>query len=586
MKRGQFSYKLYLTFIALLIVVVLISSVLLFVNTRQQALVSASNTLEANTQQMAYLLDNVFHQINVHSLHMTAAPDLQSFYQTESDASVRNPGFQKILNSVASQFVVAFDQSTRITVYCPDGSFASLGIPCQSQVSLRFFSSESFPDWYATRNDFPDHTTILPPEKDLWSQKDVEYISFLRRLNNAFTFEQVGIIDIQIAPSSLQSVAEGIRFDSADYHLIDHTGTVYVSSAEADPDHLLVLLDQWKELKRATFTSDDHHLVSVVPLPDSALLLIQTQPIDEAVDVVGDFALQMIVIFLILIVVFLVLVFFLIDRLTRPLHELQWAIAEISPVRGDDPPADEFSLMQTSFLTLKERLNAAVSEAVDAKTRQEHAQYVALQAQINPHFTFNAISVIAATAVQNGDMQIYEIASAFSDMLRYILSDTAETVTFATELQHCRAYLRIMQSRYENQLEIRLDVPDSVRHIPMPKLSLQPLLENCFKHGFDAAFPPYTISMTVFLLDRHLTITVQDNGTGMDQQKLEQLRQHIYCADGPIARTEQAGLGLRSSFLRLKQLYPDTNLDLRAMPNHGCAVTITFTLPEGKETFV
>lgn len=580
MKRGLFSFKLYIMFASLLIIVILIFSFILYTNAKQQAVLSTASALEANTQQMSYLLDNVFNQMNILSLQLTATSDLQEYFQRNLATSIANPEFEKVLNKVASQFVLSFANSSRITIYCPDGSYSSIGIPSQTRIAYNFFHSDSFPEWYSQRNDFSGYTALLPPERDLWSNKDATYISFLRRLNNSFSFEQVGVIEVQVAVSTLQSIADSIRFSDSRYYLVGADGSIFLSSDSAANCNADIYLREYLQRQTASFSLCDQELVSAIDLTYSDLILIQVQPVSRAIDIVGSFGVQMIAICITLIVFFLILGFFLIGTLTRPLKDLQRAISEISPVHDSLLSRDELSFMKLSFLSLKEQLNTAISEAVDAKTRQEHAQFVALQAQINPHFTFNAISVIAATAITNGDIQVYEIVSAFSDMLRYILSASSETVSFSTELQHCEAYLKIMKYRYEDQLDVDITYPDTIKDMPLPKLSLQPLLENSFKHGFDKALPPFSISLSVTAHAKHIQIQVRDNGSGMSNSKLEQLKTLVFQTEAPITRTDDLGLGLRSTYLRMRQLYPDTSMELQTTSNGEFFVSICFTLQD------
>lgn len=583
MKKGLFSFKLYITFASILIAIVLIFSLILYTNAKKQTVQSAKHMLEANTQQMAYLLDNVFHQMDNLSLQLTATPDLQDYFRLNLEDSIINPEFEAVLNKIAAQFVLSFEYSTRITIYCPDGSHASIGIPSNIRSMNSFFHSSSFHEWYTQRNNFSGYTVLMPPQEDLWSNKDTKYISFVRRLNNSVSFKQVGLIEIQIAQTSLQSIADSIVLTSCEYYLIDRNHMVYLSSDAVPSQSVDLFLQEAQDRHTASFCYRNQHLVNIQELPYSDLILLQVQSVPGSINIVDSFGTQMITICIALILFFLILIFFIIQTMTHPLRDLQLAISEISPVSDScqsHNSADEFSLMRMSFLSLKDCLNSAISEAVEAKTQQEHAQFVALQAQIDPHFTFNAISVIAATAISNGDIQIYEIASSFSDMLRYILSDPSETVSFSTELKHCEAYLRIMKYRYEDQLNVDITYPDTINALPLPKLCLQPLLENSFKHGFNNSLPPYYISLSVSAHGKQIRIQVQDNGSGISPERLSQLKSMLHEPQCSITRTHTFGLGLRSTYLRMRQLYPDTSMELQPIQNGGFTVIITLTIQD------
>lgn len=576
--RKPFSIKLSVTFALLLIAAVLVFSLIFYKNAERQALLSATDALEANTQQMAYLLDDLFYQMDILSLQLTSASDLQIYFQQNLNPSITNSEFKKVVNKAAAQFATSFKHSARILIYCPDGSYSSIGIPSQSRKMNSFFHSDEFPAWYALRNSFLGYITLLPPQKDMWSDKDCDFISFIRRLNNPFSFEQIGLIEIQISPSLLQSIADSICFSQSKYYLLDKNGHIYLSS---DPDSIntadLYTLE-YQDAQSTSFQLHSHELTSAIRLENSGLVLIQSQSKSEALNILGSYGIKMVSICVILVFLFLLLVFFLIGILTRPLHDLQRALQEISPGLETDCFRDEFSFIQTSFLSLKDQLDAAISEAVTAKSRQDHAQLVALQAQIDPHLMFNMISVISSTAVANEDYQVYDISSAFSDMLRYILTDPSESVSLFTEIQHCRSYLSIMKYRYENQLDAEIICPASIRDCPLPKLSLQPLLENCFKHGFNKALPPYSIRLCVEEHAGGISLQIRDNGSGMSTAKLAELKASVLQPTGAITRTDSVGIGLRSTYLRLQQMYKDTTMDMQSAPNGGFCISMRFSI--------
>ena len=121
--RNPFSIKLSVTFALLLIAAVLVFSLIFYKNAERQALLSATDALEANTQQMAYLLDDLFYQMDILSLQLTSASDLQIYFQQNLNPSITNSDFKKVVNKAAAQFATSFKHSARILIYCPDGSY-------------------------------------------------------------------------------------------------------------------------------------------------------------------------------------------------------------------------------------------------------------------------------------------------------------------------------------------------------------------------------------------------------------------------------------------------------------------------------
>ena len=113
------------------------------------------------------------------------------------------------------------------------------------------------------------------------------------------------------------------------------------------------------------------------------------------------------------------------------------------------------------------------------------AQLSALQTQINPHFIYNTLNIISAKSMESGNFDVIEICDQFAQMLRYSTDTRSRTATMAEEIENVRNYLMLVKARYEENLEFVIDVPDDLTGITVPKLTLQPIVENALTHGFD-----------------------------------------------------------------------------------------------------
>ena len=140
------------------------------------------------------------------------------------------------------------------------------------------------------------------------------------------------------------------------------------------------------------------------------------------------------------------------------------------------------------------KLNESIQEAVSLRAHEKEAQLVALQSQLNPHFIHNMLQTIGIMAEEGSPAAIQELILNLARMLRYVSSTEATTATLGTEIEYAESYLAAMRARFGESLEYVIDVRPEMRQIVVPRLILQPFIENCFKYGTTAR-PPWRIEL-------------------------------------------------------------------------------------------
>jgi two-component system, LytTR family, sensor kinase len=229
----------------------------------------------------------------------------------------------------------------------------------------------------------------------------------------------------------------------------------------------------------------------------------------------------------------------------------------------------ERSIVAAALELERAQLRAALSEA----------RLAALQAQLQPHFLFNALHTLSTLILDGQTREANEILSHLSRYLRMTL-DTASssTVPLARELQFLDAYLRIQKARFEDRLRVILEIDESARGASVPHLILQPLVENSIRHGIGSATGQGTIVVRARAANGRLILEVEDDGRGLQPAKDEGQRSGRAPDERPGARGAEAsgsGIGLRNIRERLQQLYPgDSSLDLVGIPTGGARATI------------
>ena len=214
---------------------------------------------------------------------------------------------------------------------------------------------------------------------------------------------------------------------------------------------------------------------------------------------------------------------------------------------------NELEELYQAFQHMSDNLKDSMMELTEAKEQEVRARSMALQTQINPHFYYNSLSSISVLA-ENGDCDtVVKMCRNLSMIMRYITDTGHTTVTLADELDYVRKYLYCMKVRYQSSLNYNIDVDESILTENVPKLLIQPLVENAIRYGSDCA-PPWTITVSSYIADNCWKITVTDTGPGFSEEACARIAENLAKADQNPGLPELKinGLGTVNVYLRWK----------------------------------
>ncbi|HEY8529666.1 MAG TPA: sensor histidine kinase [Paenibacillaceae bacterium] len=239
--------------------------------------------------------------------------------------------------------------------------------------------------------------------------------------------------------------------------------------------------------------------------------------------------------------------------LTRPIEDLigrmklveKGNFSEAHLLRDAAPPMDEIGLLHRTFRRMVERINTLITENYANRLLLKETEFKALQAQINPHFLYNTLESINWLARVNGQAEISRMVEALGYLLRNAVSMKQPLIPLADELEIVRHYVTIQKYRYEDRLDFSLQVPKEFLHRRIPKLSLQPLLENAFKHALEPGLNGCRIAVRAYETEDAFCVAVEDDGPGMPPDILDKLR-------AGTLRTRGQGIGLRNIDERIR----------------------------------
>ena len=177
-----------------------------------------------------------------------------------------------------------------------------------------------------------------------------------------------------------------------------------------------------------------------------------------------------------------------------------------------------------------------------------------LQSQINPHFLYNTLYSIQSLSDMNMNEDAAMMARALADFYRQGISDENVLITLKDELEHVQNYLTIMDYRYGDRFDYRLQIAaDDCLEAKIPKISLQPIVENSIYHGLKQLSTFGHLELSVQLVKEEVLITIKDNGAGISQDHIQQINQELNQPAG--VERKLVGIGLRSVNLRIKRYF-------------------------------
>ncbi|WP_419871700.1 cache domain-containing sensor histidine kinase [Candidatus Pristimantibacillus sp. PTI5] len=243
--------------------------------------------------------------------------------------------------------------------------------------------------------------------------------------------------------------------------------------------------------------------------------------------------------------------------------------------RIQDEKEDELGQISRSFNDMLDELTRHIDRVYKAEIKQKHTELAALQARVNPHFLYNTLEVIRMRAVSQGAKDVGEMIYSLSVLFKSFVQPKGEN-TLKDELETSRLYLELFRIRYKDKLSYEIICDESLAGRRIMRMALQPIIENYVVHGLEPRRSDNRIRINVWQTEDRVQIQVEDNGSGIEPERLESIR---LAMDSP----EEAGesFGLRSVHERLKLLYGmDYGIEITSTPGVGTIVTLEFPVTE------
>lgn len=305
----------------------------------------------------------------------------------------------------------------------------------------------------------------------------------------------------------------------------------------------------------------------------------QTRYMDKVTDTlqdqIGRFMVVCSVLIGVLIIVVAVSAVMIVSGIIQPISQLNQATEKIAQgdfnARAQADSDDEVAELAVSFNKMAGSMQSLIDKVKEDERKMRKADLRLLQEQIQPHFLYNTLDTIVWLIESNEPDEAVTMVVTLSDFFREILSKGKEFISIKEEEKHISSYLQIQEMRYRDILEYDIQLDQVIYKYQILKLTLQPVVENALYHGIKYKRAKGCIHIHGEKEGDIIRLTVRDDGVGMDEEELEQLRQQI---EKPCPETEK-GFGLANVNERIHMYFgPEYGMKIQSQKGKGTTVEI------------
>lgn len=516
-----------------------------------------------------YSLYNYIHSGEIAQIIVEAVKNPQNAYDISNINKV-NAFFAGVISADSDiSDVILVSESDVVFTHSGDG-YSNI------KPSFDFFSYSEVDDFLNSE----ESMKIIYDDPSSYTLKEREpVISFMGKIYDPGLFpkkELVGIfiMNVPLKKISQQDFASRVSVEG-ELLLLNEEGQILFSSLDK----------QCGEIYEENTDEDDYYL-RVKEVGTSGMKAVYTLPnyalLDEIRQINKQIYTVMSVAILLTIIIYLI-IYRIFNKQVRVLIEsmeqLQKGRFDLKiPVKSED----EIGIISHAFNEMCEKLNIYVEQVYAAEIQRKNAELNALQTQIDPHFLYNTLDSIRTKALTEHAGDTADMIVLLGDLFRWNSRTKEKFILLEMELEYIETYLKLQKYRYDGQMEVDIHVEDACLDDIVPKLILQPLIENVIKHAFVERTGKGIIGITVKeKQNTRLEITVFDNGIGIKEEKLHEMNEQL---NQQINQDDFNSIGLQNVQARIRLLYGDSyGLKINSIDGMGTAVKLTLPVLKEKD---
>lgn len=407
---------------------------------------------------------------------------------------------------------------------------------------------------------------LIAPHADDWRQiTDQQVLSLVRAFSDtSSSFDRIGTIEIQVTTDAIKEALQ-VEDEYMQSYILDGDGVIlYPESMQG------IRVELPGDTEKLISFADANGVRSIGAMAkmekyDWTVLFFQDEAVYRAA------MLRSIIIPMgigVLLILMAVTAFTLIARsFTQPIRSLTDAVGKVTLENADalrdlEDSTEEIDTLRDAFLERSVRLQETATQLVSASESELRLKLSALQAHINPHFLYNSLMAISAAGQEGNAARVEDMCYQLAELYRYTDAEKPNLITMEQEIENARIYLEFMKYRYEDNLSFEIETAGDLDNVRIPRLVLQPLIENCFSHGFLSVAPPFKMRLFCKADADGWVVEVGDNGVGFTPEIQQSLYRRFHEIDAVFAShvgyqtLSMDGMAIVNVYIRLCSMYP------------------------------
>ena len=447
-------------------------------------------------------------------------------------------------------------------------------------VMLRVFERNN--EWIKEIERADGEWVLLPlHQPNYYLKKDTAVFSVARLIRDPSTYDPLGIIKIDLKQELIEEIVGNTNSSSQIFMVDQNNHFIYPNREDKIIESSFI--SELKSIRVKNYTSlpiNGKDYMMVYNESDySGVKTVMLTPRSIVFSEVNRLRRVMVAVVIVGILISFVLGFILSKPLVQSIHQLRKAMDKVQKgnlsQRVEIRSNDEIGQLGKGFNHMIGEIDRLVSEVYKTSLREKEAEIRALQSQMNPHFLYNTLESINMLAITKGNLEVSDMVTSLGKLLRYTIDNTAKIVTLQEELIFIQSYIAIQKVRMGDMLSFREEIDPALYDVLLPKLVLQPLVENAIVHGLSSRGG--TISIKGSCEDGLLTLEVEDTGKGITQQRLAELKRLIENQQ-QTSSEKHNGIALSNVHERIRLLY-GSQYGIKIVGGESNGFLVELTLP-------
>ena len=559
--------KIQFLFLCTMIVCILFCSGIFFLILENQMQQSIADKEISNRTAISNNLDSTMKSINSISRLTMLRSTVRTFLLAKSNSTPRTRNAIQEIHDILN----TFNLSCNVVILRMDGQYLNTGPGITYVNTGKIFETEWLDEVMAQKGNY----VIKAGTRDAFRSNIGEMVSFVRVINDINTQKPIGILAINLPSRFFEQAYEGLSGETSHFALYDTSGSLICKDNEStfsslNPENLLqnTREETDKLFYKSIFTCDtlgDSHFILASRLEVRILDGLPAKLL--AALIIGAFILLA---FMWLINTYIAKnVIYPIQRLVDSMTEVQngW-LHRVSMNVSDD----EIGLLKNSYNAMLIEINQLIEELLQKEKTLRMAELDALQEQMKPHFLYNTLDMIRYMALENRTDEVYNMLETLGNFYRRFLSKGSTDLSLGEEIEIVKSYLTLQRTRFEDIFTDEYEIEEGLSSIRVPRLILQPLVENSIYHGIRPKGEHGVIRVTVKRQEDFLFLSIYDNGIGMSAHQRELL----------FSGKDSRSFGFQGTIERIRYYYKTEDVfEIHSVEGEYCEIILKLPLSNG-----